>query len=103
MQLGSGLLTTERISASASGLYSEAEDGDELYYIQNAGVVGNCARWWRPRASGYTCNLDAAGKYTHAEAEKFIRNRPGEDFMWSVAFIDEISERHVDCQKLGIS
>jgi hypothetical protein len=97
MQLDSVILTTEKTSAAALELYYKA---DAMYYIQNAGVVGNCARWWRPNSCGYTCNLDEAGKYTYDEAARLVRNRPDQDSMWPVEYIDGLAVRHVDCQHL---
>jgi hypothetical protein len=42
---------------------------DERYYIlDRRQVVGNCALWWCPDGKGYTCDLDAAGKYSWDEA-----------------------------------
>ncbi|GAF79992.1 unnamed protein product, partial [marine sediment metagenome] len=46
-----------------------------------------------------TTDLDEAGQYSKEEAEKICRNR-STDVMYSVAAMIEVSERHVDHQRI---
>jgi hypothetical protein len=49
---------------------------DEKFFIQDQSrSLGNSALWWRPNLSGYTINLDEAGRYTLEEALKIERMR----------------------------
>ena len=74
---------------------------DIFFYIQNVGrPVGNSARWWLPRGSGYTTDLNRAWKAPKEEAVKICQVRHGEDVMWPCSEMDVIAERHVDVQKL---
>lgn len=73
---------------------------EQLYYIQNQAVCGNCCFWWKPDSCGYTSNLDEAGKYDSQEAARIERGRPGFDKAWPVELIDSFAARHVDIQKL---
>lgn len=68
----------------------------DLFYIQNKGFVGNCLVWWRPLQTGYTTNLDDAGKYTREQALAIIKIRPNEDLAWPVDYIDSLAQRHVN-------
>jgi len=65
----------------------------EEYYIQN-GYVGNAILWWGQNHSGYTTDINLAGRYTKEEAEGIIK-RP-EDRAWPCSYIDENTE----CKKL---
>ena len=42
--------------------------GLDYYILDTREVVGNCAVWWCPDGSGYTCDLEEAGLYTLEEA-----------------------------------
>jgi hypothetical protein len=67
----------------------------KLYVILNRGpVVGNCALFWREGGCGYTCNLDEAWKVDAAKAQDICHDRPDEDFVISLDFAVENSERH---------
>lgn len=73
---------------------------EDLYYIQNVPPVGNCARWWRIKGNGYTCDLDEAWKVPEEQAKKICRSRPLEDIPRLASDVDAIAQRHVDVQRL---
>ena len=72
---------------------------EELFFIRDARfVVGNCASWWRPLGTGYTCNIDEAWQVTRADAETYgLRST---DQLLPVAAVLPLSVRHFDVQLL---
>lgn len=72
-----------------------------LYYIRNAGVCGNSARWWCVDGHGYTSDLNKAWKVTKLKADSICRSRPMEDSAHLVDEMDKMAERHVDMQRLA--
>lgn len=80
--------------ASGQALTSEPETG-QMYYVQHKGFCGNCLIWWCPGGSGYTCNLDGAGKFTAKEVQDICKSRPKEDIPWLVTKADGRAQRHV--------
>jgi len=58
---------------------------DKVYYIQT-GYVGNSILWWGKNSSGYTTEIDKAGKFTHDEAMRIIE-RP-QDKAWLCEHVD---------------
>lgn len=53
---------------------------DREYLIMfKDGPMGDNVLWWRPDRSGYTVDVDQAGRYSKAEAES-IRGLRGLDF-----------------------
>lgn len=53
-------------------------DSESLYLILYNKRGSDLALWWRPNSSGYTTNLNDAGRYSKGEAESIARIR-GED------------------------
>lgn len=50
--------------------------GEKCYVIWDTRtVVGNCAVFWGPDRSGYTCDLSKAGLYLLEEAQEIERRR----------------------------
>ena len=75
---------------------------DKQYYIQT-GWVGNAILWWKIASTGYTTEIDKAGRYTYAEAKGIIQ-RP-EDTAWECKHVDECLIAHkriIDGQYLDI-
>lgn len=68
-----------------------------LFYIQYVTrFIGNCALFWGPNKGGYTCDLDAAGKYTETEAKSIVHTRnPSEEVAWPVKLVDALARRHI--------
>ena len=70
-----------------------------LYYIQDTRrAMGNCAVWWCPNSSGYTCDLNEAGLYSSAQIEKLDKLPSGVPRL--VADVDSLVVEHVDMQRL---
>lgn len=73
-----------------------------MYYLQDArwsGMVGNCPSFWRPDGSGYTTNLDEAGRFTHEEAMAQHRSR-STDLPWLCSEVDKLRRPTVDFQHM---
>jgi len=83
---------------SAMGVLFELEDKFEetiksqngetnsLFYIQNGFVFGKAVLWWARDGSGYSTDINKAGKYTLEQATRIIQ-RP-EDSAWPCDYID---------------
>jgi hypothetical protein len=69
---------------------------DQWFYIMHRGCSGNCAFWWRPKGSGYTCDLAEAWILSEEEAKKICRSRPKEDFPVPRAIAIKAACQHVD-------
>ena len=54
---------------------SAACEAEVYVVVDTRSVVGNCALFWGPKRSGYTCDLDRAGRYTREEAIQIERTR----------------------------
>jgi len=74
--------------------------GEKMFYIQAHGYVGNSMLWWRINYSGYTTDLDKAGKYTEIDAEQICSNGNRNDIAWPVEYIDNNASRHIDIQTI---
>ena len=59
-----------------------------MYYIQNAGYLGNAMIWWCAKSKGYTEDIRKAGKYTKEQAMSICK-RP-EDTAWYCEYIDKL-------------
>lgn len=61
------------------------------YYIQNKdkGSIGNSLVFWGKNRSGYTSNLDKAGKYPLEEAREICENNPHKNRAWPAHYIDQ--------------
>lgn len=74
---------------------------EEQYLILYAGSVnGDCAIWWGPDHSGYTTDIDKAGRYTKAEADKIYRNRTHLDKPIPWSKVEPHIKRHVLFEKV---
>lgn len=74
---------------------------EEMYYVWSGQYVGNAMVWWGKNRSGYTCDLDKAGKYTKEEAIE-ITNCRDSDSAFLCKRIDENAIRTVDAQHISI-
>lgn len=63
---------------------------EDKYYIRNEGYLGNALIWWAKGNSGYTCDINKAGKYTEEEAKSKCK-RP-EDSAYKCKYIDNLLE-----------
>ncbi len=63
---------------------SGAAINEKLFYIQNAnaGHLGNSFLWWGLNRSGYTNDLNAAHKFTEAEAKEICTGNPDKNKAW---------------------
>jgi hypothetical protein len=64
--------------------------GDDPYLILCKGGPREALLWWGPNRSGYTLDIDAAGRYSRAEAEAQQRDRQELD----VAVPLRVAEKH---------
>ena len=74
---------------------------EEQYLILHTFTVcGDCAIWWGPDHSGYTTDIDKAGRYTKEQADKIHKNRPKLDqpILWSQ--VEPHIRRHVLIDKV---
>lgn len=74
---------------------------ETLFYILclERGPWGNEAVWWGPSNCGYYANLDAAGRYSEAEARKIATPT---DIPIPCDDADEVSSRTVHFDRVGI-
>lgn len=76
---------------TVDGTGAQIDDGMH-YFVQDArGCVGNCGSWWAPNGAGYTCDIDAAGKYLG----KDVRSMRETDVPWPVDYVLARVVRHV--------
>jgi hypothetical protein len=76
---------------------------EELYYIRNKGYLGNAFIWWGKDRNGYTCDINAAGRYTKEEAEKLCDR--DEDTALPCKYIDSLDKAKktiIDCQYVDL-
>ena len=74
----------------------------KFFYIQDMRqYVGNSILWWGINRSGYTTDIDKAGKYTESEAQKICRDRKT-DRAFPCKYIDSVISKHVDMQRVDI-
>lgn len=74
---------------------------EEQYLILYTGNVnGDCAIWWGPDHSGYTTDIDKAGRYTKEEADKIYKNRPKLDKPIPWSKVEPHIKRHVHFDKV---
>jgi hypothetical protein len=74
----------------------------KCFYLQNpkAGYLGNSPMFWGTNG-GYTAKLDAAKRFTEAEADQTIRECRSHGFIkWSCDEVDAVSHRTVGMQDL---
>lgn len=67
----------------------------KLYYIECMERQTDFISWWKPNRTGYTYNLNEAGKYTWDEARQIIEQARGGDQEWDCEAVDAISGRTV--------
>lgn len=68
---------------------------DEQYLIWDTrSCVGNSILWWGPKRSGYTTNVDEAGRYSKDEADHIHRHRPT-DRPVELSIVETCITRHV--------
>lgn len=67
----------------------EKESAD-MYYVRNAGFVGNAFIWWAKDRSGYTTDINNAHKFTLEEA-KSVCDRP-QDTAFKCSCIDGLTD-----------
>lgn len=71
--------TTLKFTGKAAQQVFDALTKEPQFLILHKQLVDGRAMWWRPNRAGYTTDLNAAGRYTKAEAESIARIR-GDDF-----------------------
>jgi len=64
---------------------------NKQYYIQN-GWIGNSILWWGIKGSGYTTEIDKAGRYSYEETKKIIQRPEGK--AWECKHVDECLSAH---------
>lgn len=73
---------------------------EKLFYIQNAGYVGNCLRFWKADRCGYTCHIEDALLVGEAEAKRICASRPNEDFAIPASEIRMAATLQVDGERM---
>ena len=63
---------------------------EQMYYIQNAGYLGNAMIWWGVDGKGYTVDIRKAGKYTKERAKRICTRL--EDTAWECEYIDNLEK-----------
>ncbi len=80
--------------------YDAPKDEADTYLIANRGAVGNCLSFWCPNGAGYTCELEKAGRYTRADAERQALSRPDIDRAIPLTLARKAAVTHVRADHL---
>lgn len=83
--------TQAQIDAMASQPLEIGRPGEASFVIFRTEGSYDQAMWWRPNRAGYTYDINQAGRYTQAEAQRIETNSRGEDFGIPMSEIDEMT------------
>jgi len=73
------------------------------YYVENkeAGFVGNCLLWWRKKGAGYGCDIEEAEVFNEDDLLLLELSQDPKYQVWDKVYIDALTTKHVDHQKLN--
>ena len=87
-------LLAMQLHTSIESVIRELKLDRTMYVIQDTRqYVGNSVLWWGPESSGYTTNIDEAGRYTLDEAKKCACRET--DLVFLAADVEAMVVRHV--------